>query len=254
MFEQIKAVAVDLGDTLISIQATPTELAQVWTDIYAQLQANGEPNLPPLSLVRQAIDEHVRKQMQLTWREKTEAELDITELFTNALRAAGMPRADEVDFVRQLITLEHQSVWKYVKVGPQALSTLQELRKRGYKLGLVSNFCNLTDVIYNTLEKLGLLPLFDATVISCEIGWRKPSPRIYAEIVRLLQIEPQQILFVGDRLIEDVVGPHQAGMQAVLTHETRQEDMAESEIVPELIIKNFVDLLQYLTGTSLNGV
>lgn len=251
MFEQVKAVAVDLGDTLISFQATAAQIEQVWIDIYAQLQADGEQGLPPLAEIRQALDEYVRKPMRLTWSDKTEAELDIVELFTNAMRAAGLPRHHEADFIRRLITQEQQLVWQYVKVGSQVVSTLQELRRRGYKLGLVSNFCTLPDVIYGTIEKLGLLALFDATVISCEIGWRKPAPQIYADIVQKLKVEPQQILFVGDRLIEDVAGPHQAGMLAVLTHETRQEAVADTDIVPDLIIKNFADLLKYLSGTSL---
>ncbi len=246
MFEEIETVAFDLGDTLITVNAGPEQLEAVWQEIYTELHHTEGENLPPLSAIRRCIEEHVGRKMQATWREKIEAELDIMEMFTNALHAAQVPRAHEAAFVRHIIELEHVLLGKYVRVGPQVFDTLTELKRRGYKLGLVSNFCNIPEVVYGSIEQLGLRPFFDATIISCEIGWRKPSPRIYAETVRRLQTRPENILFVGDRLVEDVRGPHIAGMKAALTHESRQEDPAETGIVPDLLIRNVADLLEHL--------
>lgn len=246
MFEEIEAVAFDLGDTLITVNAGPEQLEAVWQEIYTQLQQTEGEGLPPLSAIRRCIEEHVGRKMQITWREKIEAELDIVEMFTNALQAAQMPRADEAAFVRHIIELEHLLVGKYTRVGPQVFDTLTELKQRGYKLALVSNFCNIPQLVYDSIERLGLLSFFDATIISCEFGWRKPSPHIYAETIRRLQTKPERVLFVGDRLVEDVQGPHTAGMKAALTHESRQEDPAAIGMVPDLLIRNLAELLEQL--------
>lgn len=112
-------------------------------------------------------------------------------------------------------------------------------------LGLCSNFCNLTEVVYESLREVKLLEQFDQTAVSCEVGWRKPSPRIYAAICERLAVAPEECLFVGDRLIEDVKGPQEYGMRAILTHEFRQEDPTP-EIQPFAVITRLDQLLAQL--------
>ena len=87
-----------------------------------------------------------------------------------------MPQAEDEAFLRQVVALEHRLLYeRVVAVAPEALSTLTELKRRGYRLGMVSNFCNLPEVAYENIEQVGLLARFDAAVLSCEVGWRKPS-------------------------------------------------------------------------------
>ena len=89
----------------------------------------------------------------------------------------------------------------------------------------------------NQLRHLDLIDFFDATVYSSEIGVRKPNPAIYKEALRLVGVAPQRALFVGDRMREDIYGPRGVGMEAVLTHEFRQEARwpgVEVEIVEDL--------------------
>ena len=59
---------------------------------------------------------------------------------------------------------------------PDAVSTLEELRRRGHKLGLIT-VCS-TDVA-ELWDASPFGGLFDATVFSCEVGISKPDPRIY---------------------------------------------------------------------------
>jgi putative hydrolase of the HAD superfamily len=73
------------------------------------------------------------------------------------------------------------------------------------------------------LHHFELFDFFDATVYSSEIGVRKPNAAIYEEALRLLDVPPGRALFIGDRLREDIRGPRSVGMDAVLTHEFRQE-------------------------------
>jgi HAD superfamily hydrolase (TIGR01662 family) len=246
MFESVEALAFDLGDTLITVEATHADFNQIWQTIYSFMQQVEGPNLAPLSDIRHHVDEHVDQKLREARQSHAEIEQDMLELFSNALRAAGLAHADDQKFVYNIVEMRHRAVERFIRVGPHVKTTLAELKQRGYKLGLVSNFCNITEAIYQTIENLGLLIYFDATVISCEIGWRKPSPHIYEAICQRLQVEPTKILFNGDRLVEDVAGPQRAGMQAVLSQELRQEDPTTTEIKPNLIIQNIQELLDYL--------
>jgi putative hydrolase of the HAD superfamily len=60
-----------------------------------------------------------------------------------------------------------------------------------------------------------LNPLSDL-VISSEVGWRKPAPAFFDELMRRVEARASQILFVGDDLVNDYEGARAAGMEAIL--------------------------------------
>ncbi len=96
---------------------------------------------------------------------------------------------------------------------PETQSVLQELKSRGLKLGIVSNF---DDRIYSVMRSLDILAFFDVVTISSEAGYCKPDVRIFETAVRAMSVPPAAILFVGDSLHDDVEAGLQAGLQAVL--------------------------------------
>jgi FMN phosphatase YigB (HAD superfamily) len=92
-------------------------------------------------------------------------------------------------------------------------------------MGIVSNAAFPPHSMRAQLDHLGLAGFFGATVYSSEIGVRKPNRAIYRECLnRLGGPDGGGVVFVGDRLREDVMGPRQLGFAPVLTHEFRQED------------------------------
>jgi len=94
-----------------------------------------------------------------------------------------------------------------------AVATLRTLKARGLKIALVSNYDGR---LHRVVDETGLKPLFDAVIVSSEVGWAKPSPRIYAAALAALGIEPAAALMVGDRPKEDVAGANAAGIRALL--------------------------------------
>jgi putative hydrolase of the HAD superfamily len=78
-------------------------------------------------------------------------------------------------------------------------------------LGLVSNFDH-APTAHSILRREGIADLFAATVISAEMGHRKPHPSIFRAALRQLDARPDEALFVGDSLADDVLGGHAAGI------------------------------------------
>ena len=62
---------------------------------------------------------------------------------------------------------------------------------------------------------MGLADRLDIAVFSSEVGVRKPDPRIFRRALAALGAEPENALFVGDRLYEDVRGAGELGMTTV---------------------------------------
>jgi len=102
------------------------------------------------------------------------------------------------------------AAWRPVK---GALETVQALKARGLKIALVSNYDGR---LHRVVDELGLTRFFDAVIVSSEVGWAKPAPRIYEAALGALGVEPREALMVGDRPQEDVAGAAAAGLLALL--------------------------------------
>jgi 2-haloalkanoic acid dehalogenase type II len=96
---------------------------------------------------------------------------------------------------------------------PEVKSILQTLKKREFKLGVVSN---ATDLARKVFDNLDLSKYFDFIILSEEVGVRKPSPKIFHLAAAVAGSSPSRSLFVGDKLAVDVIGAKKAGMNAVL--------------------------------------
>jgi putative hydrolase of the HAD superfamily len=96
---------------------------------------------------------------------------------------------------------------------PQAAAVLAELGRRGYVLGMASNYdSRLRSVVAGLPELRPLRHL----VISSEVGWRKPAPEFFAALCERTGLSPAEILVVGDDRVNDYDGATAAGLRAVL--------------------------------------
>ncbi len=98
---------------------------------------------------------------------------------------------------------------------PAARPVLEQLRKSGYQLAVVSNTFVPGFVMDRHLERLGLLEYFPTRIYSCDVGYRKPHRRIFELALAELEVEPADAVFVGDLLDADVMGATRAGLRAI---------------------------------------
>lgn len=94
-----------------------------------------------------------------------------------------------------------------------AHDTLRELRERGVRMGLISNFEPWLEDLLRDLEMLDFL---EVLVISGKEDYEKPHPRIYELALERAGVSPRQSLHVGDSPVSDYDGAREAGMRAVL--------------------------------------
>lgn len=99
-----------------------------------------------------------------------------------------------------------------------ARTTLEDLRARGLRTAIVSNspWGSPPSAWRRELGRLGLAALVDAVVLCGDVGWRKPSPRIFEHACARLGVGSADCVFVGDDLEWDVAGSAAAGMKPVL--------------------------------------
>jgi len=140
----------------------------------------------------------------------------------------------------------------YWKPEADAHPTLETLRVRGYRLGLISNTGD--DANIQTLVDRELLrPYFDVILTSAALGIRKPNPRIFQIALAHWGISPSQAAMVGDSLGADILGAHNAGLYGIWI--TRWADTAanrahEDTIRPDAVISSLEELIKLLDSLA----
>jgi putative hydrolase of the HAD superfamily len=102
------------------------------------------------------------------------------------------------------------SAWRFYD---DVVSVLGDLRARGLRIGIVSNWDTRLKAIS---DGLGLTPLVDFIVISAEVGVRKPDPGIFRLALDKAGVRPEEAIHVGDLPEEDAEGARRAGVRPVL--------------------------------------
>jgi putative hydrolase of the HAD superfamily len=95
----------------------------------------------------------------------------------------------------------------------ETVPTLDTLRSRGYRLGVITN---LRADLEPLIQRTGLSGRLDFCVNSTLAGVEKPHPPIFQEAIRRAAVEPEEVLHVGDQVRSDVAGARAMGMKAAL--------------------------------------
>jgi HAD superfamily hydrolase (TIGR01549 family) len=94
-------------------------------------------------------------------------------------------------------------------VYPDVMATLNQLRRRGYRLALLTDNPPVSQ--RQKLAASNLSALFDAVIFTGELGAEKPNPRAFEACSTALEIAAPRLAMVGDNLFRDIGGSLRAG-------------------------------------------
>ena len=122
-----------------------------------------------------------------------------------------------------------------------AAEALADLRRRGYRLGVITNWDSSARGI---LAAHGLDGCFEQVVVSCEVGCEKPDRRIFDLAAGAAGVRPAECLYVGDNYYVDAVGARGAGMEPVIVN--RFGRLGVEEIVDTPIVTHVGEVAGWL--------
>ena len=100
---------------------------------------------------------------------------------------------------------------KHLKPYPDVKRTLSTLKKRGIKLGIVSDAPKIKAV--KRLKAMGLHKYFDSIVCFDDTGKKKPSKEPFLKALKELKVKPEEAMMVGDWPERDIEGAKAVGMR-----------------------------------------
>jgi putative hydrolase of the HAD superfamily len=123
----------------------------------------------------------------------TDGRLSMAEGYARILRTCGAEPRPEL--VRALVDRGMELLLASGRLFDDVLPFMAGLRARGIKIAIVSNCDEQARAL---LGWLGVTPLADALILSCEVGAAKPSARIYQRALQALGVTAEAALFVDD--------------------------------------------------------
>ena len=137
----------------------------------------------------------------------------------------------------------YKTVYKPLPLYRDVKEVLFALRKKDYKLGIITN--GTVEAQKNKIKCLGIGKFFDEIVYAREFGreCEKPHVKPFIEICKRLKIKPNQIAYIGDNPVTDFSGAKKVGLVTVRILRGAYKEIP-SGVDIDYEIKNLYELLK----------
>ncbi len=210
---RFKLVLFDLGGTLINYENSPWlelgRLGCIEGAKYIRDALNFDIEVEQLnSRLHNAVGRMIKS------RDDSDAELDLIDLTGRTLQEFGINVTDGLP--EKFIDAYYKPIRAQITLVPYASEILSKIKDAGMRIGLVSNTIFPADYHRTEMREFGLYDFFDFALFSSEEKIRKPGKEIFLRALKLGGSDPEDAVFIGDRLEEDIDGPQSVGIKAVL--------------------------------------
>jgi len=233
----IEAILFDMNGTL-RMRVPHPETQQAAFSRLSQLLGNQTPD-------ESYWEELTRRQKTYScWAQQNLTQLSEVEIWTQWI-CPEIPRKQIEPAAAELMLAWGERKGRVIPK-PGAGETIRTLKKRGYRLGVISNSSSTLD-IPRSLESFGWEEYFEVVVLSSELKIRKPAPEPFLEAARRLGLLPARCAYLGNRIVKDIAGSQHAGFALGIALELDKSpytDELDQAIKPDLTIHSLTGLLE----------
>jgi len=235
---KIRAVVFDCYSTLIDIK-TNERKNEIFHYLSLYLQYYGAK--VDAAKLKSALDLERDRFMQSKAEQYPEIDLEVA--FNNILREEGLGNPFLAESCCKLFRVLSREQFQLF---PDTLPVLEEMKKSGYPLGVVSDAQKVFWL--NEGEILGIRQFFKFILLSTHFGFRKPDPRLFRIACAMLNTPPEEAVYIGNDLETDVKGAKQIGMQAILLD--RKTEQRNPKPRPDFYAKNLWEAWEWIKSSS----
>ena len=151
------------------------------------------------------------------------------------------PDVDLFDAMTREIRSHYPAIRKHTSSLYPGADTLLADLCQSHILGLAAN---APSSIRDKLSQLGVLKYFTHTKVSGDLGVKKPDIQFFERILAEIDIEPDKVVLVGDRLDNDMIPAKRIGMGTIWIRRGRYEVLEPRvpDEIPDAVVGQLVDV------------
>jgi len=225
----------DLDDTLLDYT---TSGRKCWEELFLEYAPRFGVPVEQLASAHQQVsgwywsdtERHRMGRLDLRVARRQVLQLVVEKLGSDR-RALGDEMADAFTLRRELLFSPF----------PGTIETLQELQRRGIRMGLLTN--GNSEFQRSKIDRFNLERYFESILIESEFGAGKPDRRVFLAALEKMGAMAAQTWMIGDDLMRDIQPAQQLGLGTAWVDIENAGVPAGSPIVPMLTIHSVADLL-----------
>jgi HAD superfamily hydrolase (TIGR01549 family) len=219
----VKAVFFDLDDTLHDHLAPFTKTIE---KIFPQY----DPTLSMIDLYKT-----FRHYSDLLWIDYSNRTITLEKLRIQRIQLAlndyGMSLSDSE---AEIFQFQYEKMLENLQLFPEVLALMEKLTDLNYTIGIITN--GPVDHQWNKIRSLKLLTHIkeDHIFVSDGVGAAKPNPAIFNFASKKVDVLPENMIYVGDSWVNDVIAPMKAGWQSVWYNHRRRNPGTNDKPLAEI--------------------
>jgi putative hydrolase of the HAD superfamily len=131
------------------------------------------------------------------------------------------PTAEQLE---KAVEIRMKYIGQALRPRPDAISTVNELKNKGHKIGLLSNCSIEIPILW---QETAFAELFDTTIFSSREGLKKPDARIFNLACERLGTMPGSCLYIADGEDHELKAAASVGLHPVLIRTSSQKNRGE---------------------------
>ncbi|MBU2951994.1 HAD family hydrolase [Tamlana agarivorans] len=210
----IKVLFTDYYDTLVHREVHPNNTIRIWSKIMIN-ELGLDISIDHLYFIYKESIAYLVNVLK-TDRNELSYVMVQDEIF-NRLNNANVLGDHQKEVFIQLFEKAHlRSEVNVQKLNPNTLGVIKEFKEKGGKVYLLSDFYGPTSLFIKLLDHHKISHLFDGVYSSSTVGKSKHTGTIYKQVLTELNLDPNQVLMMGDNERSDFKNAEKAGLHAYL--------------------------------------
>lgn len=241
MKNDLKVIFLDMGNTLLHFHfgKTDEEKDAVGLEHLTNFLNRLNPKIQYKDVKSDFFD---KWQEIMTLRKENRTEYPVENYLNDFLRKYEITMGLDmcIEAMNVFYTDYRNNVW----FEEDLYQTLNTIKRKGYRIGVISNACLYDEVLINCFKKAEIFELIDSFTFSYYLRVGKPEIRIFEEAMKKMMVKPKEAIMVGDNLLSDIEPAQKLGLKGVWYNKDKASN--NTHVKPDLEINLLTDLLKYI--------
>ena len=246
ILKDVRAVVMDLDDTLISAYRRPDLVWRVVCQRFRSELGVLEPDEAAHALTRAGAafwddpDRHALGRLDPAGARR----IIVAEAFRTLGEGGRRPPSPQIgELMADAFSLQRD---RGMRLEPGAVAVLVHLREAGYRLALLTN--GTGPLQRAKIERFDLTSRFHHIQIEGEVGLGKPDPAAFIKVFEALAVHPVAVCMVGDSLEGDIRPSRMLGCRTALYNPDAPNGDRGDQVEADIVVRTIDSLLIHFPG------